>query len=167
MWTVKSKKLKENLIFFGCNIDKCFDSLQNSSPDDIVENVAQKKNNIDAPKCYFQTHLEASILFFCDVFHECHFMMKFCKLSKFLSMFHTNKIRIFLILLFTQAHMSSGLEQHFRECVHHHSLFPKSNYTLYTLYSEIETLDSLTSGLWEGFWTFGPLSKKALAQLYI
>ena len=45
-----------------------------STSDDIREKRSDKN---DAPKAF-----EASVLFFCHVFHECHFVLKFCRHAK-------------------------------------------------------------------------------------
>ena len=60
----------------------------------ILETVAKKSM---LQKCYFYKHFEVLILFFCHDFHECHFVLKFCKHAKFCQSLQPKKSDFFIL----------------------------------------------------------------------
>ena len=121
-WTVKSKKMKnisKTSEFFGVEtLTKIPNACKISSKNDIRTSRGKRKTKSVLQNVFGNNIFGASILFlFCCDFHECYFV----SIENFCQCLHPKNIRIFWIifklflgLLFTRAHLSSGWERTFR-----------------------------------------------------
>ena len=102
-WTVKNQLI---LNFFLCETWQNVCLLAKFYHHMTFEEIVTKNT-----KSMFQNVIFKRILdhLFCHIFHECHFMAKFCKLWKHLSMFHTKNRFSYFFFIFLKFYCSAEL----------------------------------------------------------